>query len=498
LIEDNWDDWGKYRTQFKLVVATDDGTSVPIGDVKIGRKDLQPGPRVMKNTRAPQLEPEFTALAEDFFSLGQGEAYYEALNGLSPDLKSEVLLGLRDCASDLQTFERYRSEDSMTESLLRYVPAETVTSRLHRLTKGDARLTKYRFDFTLPFQNDDEPVTLRFWVTPESIPPTNVHVLIGRNGVGKSQCIRALTLALLGRKDDNGGAAGSLKKFEEPGEEWSFSGIVHVSFSPFESFDLTPSPEDLVPIRHVGSRYRDPDNGALKAMTFEGLATEFAKSLSKCGDGLRAERWANAVAVLESDDLFAEASVADLLDYPRDKRWQGKAERLFKRLSSGHAVVLLTITRLVELVDERTLVLLDEPEGHLHPPLLAAFIRALSDLLVRRNGVAIVATHSPVVLQEVPRLCAWKLRRSGTVASAERPTIETFGEGVGVLTREVFTLEVTRSGFHRLIEQEIANGRNYSSVLARFDDQLGSEARAIARGLIAERDVQSREDGDEA
>jgi predicted ATP-dependent endonuclease of OLD family len=80
------------------------------------------------------------------------------------------------------------------------------------------------------------------------------------------------------------------------------------------------------------------------------------------------------------------------------------------------------MTRLIELVDERTLILLDEPESHLHPPLLSAFIRALSDLLVKRNGVAVIATHSPVVLQEVPKSCAWKLRRSGRVALAERPS----------------------------------------------------------------------------
>jgi predicted ATP-dependent endonuclease of OLD family len=68
------------------------------------------------------------------------------------------------------------------------------------------------------------------------------------------------------------------------------------------------------------------------------------------------------------------------------------------------------VTRLVESVEERTLVLLDEPESHLHPPLLSAFVRALSDLLVNRNGAAIIATHSPVVLQEVPRECVWRLR----------------------------------------------------------------------------------------
>lgn len=68
---------------------------------------------------------------------------------------------------------------------------------------------------------------------------------------------------------------------------------------------------------------------------------------------------------------------------------------MFERLSSGHKVILLTIAKLVELVEEKTLVLLDEPEEHLHPPLVSAFIRTLSDLLIYRNGVGIVATHSP-------------------------------------------------------------------------------------------------------
>jgi predicted ATP-dependent endonuclease of OLD family len=149
--------------------------------------------------------------------------------------------------------------------------------------------------------------------------------------------------------------------------------------------------------------------------------------------------------------------------------------------------VLLTITRLVESVEERSLVLLDEPEAHLHPPLLAAFIRALSDLLINRNGVAVIATHSPVVLQEVPQQCAWKLRRSGLTLVAERPEIETFGENVGVLTREVFGLEVTRSGFHKMIEDAIEAGADYADIQQRFGGQLGAEAQTIARALIAAR-----------
>lgn len=134
---------------------------------------------------------------------------------------------------------------------------------------------------------------------------------------------------------------------------------------------------------------------------------------------------------------------------------------------------------------ERTLVLLDEPEAHLHPPLLSASVRALSELLLHRNGVAIIATHSPVVLQEVPRSCVWKIQRSGDSASAKRPEIETFGENVGVLTREVFGLEVTDAGFHQLLEAAVANGNDFDAVLQKFGGQLGGEARALVRALIA-------------
>jgi len=121
--------------------------------------------------------------------------------------------------------------------------------------------------------------------------------------------------------------------------------------------------------------------------------------------------------------------------------------------------------------------------------LLSAFIRALSDLLINRNGVAIVATHSPVILQEVPASCVWKIIRHGMAAAAERPEIETFSENVGVLTREVFGLEVTRSGFHRMLAEAIGDLQSVDEVAAKFDNEVGSEGRALISNLIAERNA---------
>lgn len=494
LVTDNWDDWNKYRTQFTLVIFDDTGAKHEPGAVKIASVGLNPGPSVAPGVRAPQLPREFDRLDDAHFSLGQGETYYETLNTLPEAFRNAVLVGLRDCAFDLQLFDRVLSEYVMRESLLRDVAEQTVRARLHRLAMGDARLTMFRFAFDLSSSSEtDAPVELTFNVTPHSNPPSNVHVLIGRNGVGKSRCMLSMIRALA--NDRSAATQHGAFRFLQANPfteipDWQFAGLVFVSFSAFDGLTVPSAADIRVKASVVGLQRLDSGAGASPAAkSREELRRDFLESFEACRRGLRADRLRAAVTTLANDPLFAEADIASHLDNPSND-WREDAARLFDRLSSGHAIVLLTITRLVELVDEKTLVLLDEPEGHLHPPLLSAFIRSLADLLARRNGVAIISTHSPVVLQEVPRACVWKLRRSGLISNAERPNLETFGENVGVLTREIFGLEVTSAGFHRILKDAIEVDRlSYDELLAKFNGQLGAEARAIARVLIADRDT---------
>ena len=228
----------------------------------------------------------------------------------------------------------------------------------------------------------------------------------------------------------------------------------------------------------------DTESGQIIPKDRQALLREF--QLTAQGLTGPRRRWERALAALETDPLFLDAEISAGPD--PSSLAGGEAQALFDSLSSGHKIVLLAMTHLADSVAERTLVLIDEPETHLHPPLLSAFVRAISDLLIDRNGVAIIATHSPVVLQETPRTCVWKLRRSGRLLTADRPEIETFGENVGILTREAFGLEVTRSGFHREIERAVRDGLTYEQVLEQFSGKLGSEARGIARAMTAARD----------
>lgn len=485
LIVDRWDDWSKYATMYTLVFIPEAGKEVTIGSVKIGQKGLKPS-GVMSQTagakeRRPQIPDEFDGLGEEFFSIGQNENYYETINSFSEEARAYLLSGLRDCAFNLHIFDENLSEEVMGTSLLRSVSVDNIRGRYHRLALGNAQLTPYHFVYSYDqFGNQQDRISLEYQVTPNSFPPSNVNVIIGRNGVGKTRCFSTMVNTLLKRPQDDL-PVGEMKFIGND----SFSSLISVSFSAFDDFDPPMSGQEREGIlyHYIGLKGKDANGNNITKNTSD-LIDEFVHSSTNCRMGLRENRWRKGLEALESDPVFEFAGISDWC-------FSSEADRAdsFRRLSSGHKIVLLTITRLVELVEEKTLVLLDEPEGHLHPPLLSALVRALSDLLVQKNGVALVATHSPVVLQEVPKKCAWILHRYGASAKAERPQIETFGENIGVLTREVFGLEVLRSGFHKLLEDKIKAGHDLAQILQESNGELGSDAKTLIVSLSMNKEV---------
>jgi hypothetical protein len=330
------------------------------------------------------------------------------------------------------------------------------------------------------------------------VPSSNIHVLIGPNGVGKTTLLRSLATAAAHPNRMPMPTEGSITYNNDVG----FANVLLVTFSAFDPF-VGVDPEPEVKFKHVGLTAHEDggepgDTHASRLKDREVLAGEFIDSLRSIATSGHYGQWVNTLYTLESDRHFRAAVIGDdygdtaLEDSPigqlkefDDKLTNGAGRPwrdIFMSLSSGHALMLLTLTRLVDLVAERTLVLLDEPEAHLHPPLLSSFVRALSGLLTDRNGVAIAATHSPVVLQEVPRSCAYKIRRSR--GRARRPRMETYGENVGVLTHEIFGLEVKKSGFYAEIEGAVERLDTYEEVLYSFGGQLGDEAKGLVPGSL--------------
>lgn len=474
---DNWNDFS-YCTLYKITLFDENETKYDLGYVKIANFGQTTEDRI-------ELPEEFERLDERYFSLGQSSEYYLTIQNLSIELKELFLSSIKDIVFDEELQVRALEEGVAQTSLLRDTTLVTLNGQYKRILSGGAVLTSYNFLYRTEQTSSEAGYELSFTVEPESNPSTNLHILIGRNGVGKTYLLNNMVESFIGIDDAKG-------EFHQAEDVWGdtgefFSRVVSISYSAFDPFKPYIE-EDYPNYSYIGLKKMN-ENTTLK--NDSELANEFADSILRDMNRAKIHQWLTAVRSLESDPLFARVNIPQIIDNSFNRE---QIIRLFKRLSSGHTIVLLIITKLIEKIEEKTLVLLDEPEAHLHPPLQSAFIRALSDLLINRNAVAIIATHSPVIVQEVPMRCVWKLSRYDYEANVERFDSETFGESIGKITREVFDLEVNGSGFYKLISDDVTGGMSYEQVMQKYNDQLGFEAKLLLRALLNNSNNEDYED----
>ena len=302
LLENDWDDWFTYETKYELHYCDVDKNLVEIGTLKIGQFDME------KGQRRPSLPEKFKSLGKEFFSVGQRTSYYKVLQELN--VADRVLKDLRDIAYDNDLFRKARHEDVFETSLLRSVKETTVLGEYARIISGAAPLTPYDFRYRGPAQlsAEHEPVELSFKVTPESDPPSNIHVLIGRNGIGKSFMLNAMVRALVvyGADEEEDGSFNDEENLLE--EDGIFSSVISVSFSAFDKFE--PLSERLVAKSSIGYAYvglkkkrrSQSDDRGLKDIS--SLSRKFSISARNCLDDDKLTRWQRALDMLESCLLY--------------------------------------------------------------------------------------------------------------------------------------------------------------------------------------------------
>ncbi|MDM1496669.1 ATP-binding protein [Myroides odoratimimus] len=466
-----WDDWNdfSYYTLFGIKYINIIGEIIDIGSVRIAYYGQKEG----ISQKKLKIGDSFNKLTENYFSLGTDDSYYELLKNLGEDFKNSVLENLNDIAFNQDIFKKAIKENITHSALLRDISTDTVLNQYRRIATGGARLTNYSFNYYFSQKKIKIiPEKISFNVFAEKKPSTNIHTIIGRNGVGKSYLINEMIDSLISSpkeiKNNNAYFILNKNSYEE-----QFTNLICVTFSAFDNYKFeTKENKSKLKYQYIGLK-ENQDN-------FEDT---FANSLGLIISTSKGERWKNTIKHLESDPIFENEQFIELIDiYSKSNLFEIK--RRFSELSSGHKIILLTITKLVEVLQEKSLVFFDEPETHLHPPLLSSFIRTFSELLSSRNAVCIMTTHSPIILQEIPRNCVYKLTRINDKAAFERPKLETFGENVGVLTNEVFGLEVTNSGFYNVLKELVKEYDDYDQAINSLDNKLGIEGRSILRSLF--------------
>lgn len=115
--------------------------------------------------------------------------------------------------------------------------------------------------------------------------------------------------------------------------------------------------------------------------------------------------------------------------------------QLIPSLSSGQETFVNLIINILALIKPNSLILIDEPENTLHPNIEIDFISILQDILSDEdfNSFAIIATHSPTIVREIPENFVRVIKFDGSGQPLiDSPSIKTFGADIGTITNYVF------------------------------------------------------------
>lgn len=185
------------------------------------------------------MPQSFRELPDGWFSLGQDVDYYQALMDKLPnEIRDNLLHALKDVVVNNEIYKLAESEMVFKDSLMRGVSSSVISGQFKRVLKGEAQLSDFEFNFQQDADERHAAVNLTFNVNASSHPPTNIHVLIGRNGVGKTTLLNNMVRALVvsGPPTHPPCQFTDRTKFGSAMEKGYFSSVVSISFSAFDPF----------------------------------------------------------------------------------------------------------------------------------------------------------------------------------------------------------------------------------------------------------------------
>lgn len=465
-----WQDWPTasppppseiYETLFDVYYehAPSSSKPQPLGSVKI----------LQRGRTAPALHGTLSALPDDCCSLGQTIDYYAALEQLGEPVCSAVLAALRDVTAKEKIARAFQDEPGFRLSLVRFSEAARIfhyrPRRLHRQAPEPAALS---FTFRTKLRGFHDPHAIDFSFDPNPAKLGRLFAIVGKNGTGKTRYLARLAWALWGLK----GEGEEILPARPP-----VGRVIAVSYSALDVFDRPPHRLRGIEDRPAFDNYRycgfRSANGTLRPrLLFEGLAGDMAEIE---GLGLRKE-WEEMLAqtrLLEDEPALSKAL----------KTGDEAFVKASKRLGAGLKTALSILTRLLASLRNGAFVLFDEPELNLHPSLLASVLRVVHRWLERFDGYGVIATHSPIVLQEIPGKMVRVLARQGRIPYVKPYNGESFGQSLSEIVTEVFGQDERDKNYANVLRELIRGGMSAEQIEKAFERPLSLNARMALQYL---------------
>lgn len=468
---DGWNDY-TYKNWFGLIFFAEEDDYTNLGELKL---------MTTKGAVMEMIPETFERLDDSFCSVGLDCYYYHRLrNYFSTEDCLYVLSILHDCALNVHTFEAFKGTPEFQTSLYREEDSKRAI-REGRFIIYDVSLQDayaYGYNYHAPYSQIEDHVTR--WEVPflyEPKPFQRVAGIIGENGTGKTELFLELIREMTGNE-----SKGSFEKSP------LFSSVTAISTTPYDGYEEIESRRWDMPYvacsleqnpKETVARLEEGIGKILNQGLFSGrsMLSIYEDFLEK----LLGPVFFNTIFNLPNGTADLELDEKPELD-------KEKLEKEVPLLSSGQLHLLTLITHICANVHYDSLFLIDEPEVHLHPRAIMQFFYHLESLLRRFQSYAVIATHSPLVIREIPgNLVSVIKRMDGNVALIENIGMETFGEDVTLLYRQIFGYDESESCF-RLTVKKMAQTKTFEEIVEKLmteEKPLSLNARFTIRNIVS-------------
>lgn len=449
LLSTTWDDYG-VKTKYGLNYYDENGKWHYIGSVKIIKDEYSDSDDLV--TRK-ELNTPFTDIGNSYCSLGQETAYYDTLKKLFPETYRDLLLSLRDCAIYPEIETNFRTLPQF-RSLIRTNEAERILREEKFSLKGLDAKTRYVFDYIFKPKYADEPIKIPLHFSQYGHRANRIYVIIGENGVGKTQFISSLPMAIYKYESDH---------FEP--HIPIFSKIIAISNCPYDSFEIPVSNQEF---GYVYCGISKKKNGVKTIISDSELKNGLTRALKIIR--ARGSKMVMKIRMILSN-LFTDDELGML--FVEDERGLNiklnDVYALCDRLSSGQNALLYQFCNVVAHIRYDSIILFDEPETHMHPNAITMIMAALCKLLEEFESYCIIVTHSPLVVREVMSDCVYVMRREQGLADLTKIGIESFGADTSVIIDEVFENKDANMPYKTKVKEMVEHGMGYDEIVRKLE-----------------------------
>lgn len=521
LEENDWNDYG-YVTMYYVHATphiSKKKENYCLGSIRIMKVNQIKGESNLLRKDFLSHNLVFYTLPEQYISLSLDVDFYESLQQIlrKPNEREAFASSLNMVlGEDSPLYPIVKENECFVDSLLRdsYINDFSLLQGRKIMLNKEIVFDLRTESFEVTFSNSGEKLKLDFcalkeFADSENI-PNGIIVLIGKNGSGKSTALYEIAKILYASPDtrrliqDKVGRLGN--------NSIGISKLIMFSYSAFDNFVLPGSTKqecwavldglenhtgrfvfcgirdvfyDMNELYHQNNdlpenKFIDlTSNPRFKEVHLkspEKLGEEYVMALESLKSGANLNLWIEFMKSIRDKQPEFWSSVKEISDiYCIDKQ---SYIDYFNKLSTGYKFIIHAMAHLIANCEYNNLVLFDEPENHLQPPLLSFMISEIRKILAKNRSVMLIATHSPIILQEVFAKNVRVVKRLGYSRCFEQPKIETYGESFGAIASEVFKINSDNTHYYQSMEK-LYEAWNMDSVeslqrmIALFEEKLG-------------------------